>query len=1213
VGTSTASGSDDEPELARPSARGTAGAARAATLAALKPKLNLKVRSAMDVFFTGGEIGANRPDLHQRDGAAATDSRRRPPTLGGRPPPLSTAISAMYFEFQSAKRLLLRSLSPLSHRFHPSFAGSVAISPDGGRVACACGDEVKVLELATGRVLRTLPGDEEPVTAICFGHTGDHVWVASRSLTQRRFELGAPADADGDPSPVDTPCRASRTWRGHAAPVLDLCVDPTGQFLATAAADGTVKVWDTGGGFATHSLGGHGAGALVTRALFHPNPPPGRPRLATATSNGEVRVWCLAERRALSADRDHHAGAVTCMAFADGGRLLLTGGRDGTVVARLSDTGAVVATVPTFDPVEGLAVLPTRSDLPGSRRTSPDGPRGGLRIAVVGAKGKLCVWDHLTGECTYEAPALGTEGAAAGTYVDLLPVPVSGADAAGAAEAVAAAGMAGLGGDVRLLAVTADERLLLIGPDGDGRAAGAGAGADDAEAAGGAGARVSWPDARGRPGSARLQRELCGHVAEVTDLRLLALRSSPALESDADTITALAPTHAAVATSSEAVRVICLRTLSCAATLGGTHGHRGPVLALDQHHLRRGRAAGRAVVATGGKDATVRLWDAPTGACLAVGEGHLSAVAAVALAPMGGSFLVSVGADRQLKLWDVAPALQALSRLARYGRADAEAGVADPARLSVVAAQPAGDRDATCVAVSPNDRIVATGGGDKVVRLWNAPDLSAGPVLRGHRRTVWGLAFSPADRLLASAGGDGVVRIWALRDGSCLRTLEGHQGSALRVAWCTGGAQLLTGGADGTLRLWSNAGAECLKALEAHDGRVWALAVGGRGGGVVATGGSDAVVKIWEDCTGEDERDARARAEAAARGEQDLLNALRTRDWGRAARLAFRLGQPGRLLRVVEEVERVGGADDAAVAEAAAAAAGPGPPPNAVGRAPRTGAALLLEGLAAQMTPAETRTALAWAREWNTSAKRCGVAQALLRALFSVRPTGWIADAAAGGRVSTGVRGAGGRLVDDERDGRKRGGGKRGGRGGGGGRDAPPPPARGAAGAAEAFDGIAAYTRRHLARADRLLRATYLLDYVLGRLSAVGTPNDDDAAAKAKAKATAVVRAARRREGTEPEPKLAPAEKNRGRRAPVVDQRERKTSSSSLSDVDDVGAEPETPATSALTVPAAPLLGGATGAGGRRIRMTASERKRRTMATPARTTGRKVGGKRARG
>ena len=60
-------------------------------------------------------------------------------------------------------------------------------------------------------------------------------------------------------------------------------------------------------------------------------------------------------------------------------------------------------------------------------------------------------------------------------------------------------------------------------------------------------------------------------------------------------------------------------------------------------------AGGATVLASGAKDNRIRLW-APSGACLAVGDGHAGAVSALGFSRKALSFLVSGGVDKILKV-----------------------------------------------------------------------------------------------------------------------------------------------------------------------------------------------------------------------------------------------------------------------------------------------------------------------------------------------------------------------------------------------------------------------------------------------------------------------------------------------------------------------------------------------------------------------------------
>ena len=86
-------------------------------------------------------------------------------------------------------------------------------------------------------------------------------------------------------------------------------------------------------------------------------------------------------------------------------------------------------------------------------------------------------------------------------------------------------------------------------------------------------------------------------------------------------------------------------------------------------------------------------------------------------------------------------------------------------------------------------------------------------ILHDHTGLVWGLAVTGNGDLLASGGADGTVRLWETSTRQAVATLEGHTGAVWGVALSAGGDLLASGGEEGTVRLWAAKSGAFLRAL----------------------------------------------------------------------------------------------------------------------------------------------------------------------------------------------------------------------------------------------------------------------------------------------------------------------------------------------------------------------------------------------------------------
>src|SRR5437764_1215176 len=120
-----------------------------------------------------------------------------------------------------------------------------------------------------------------------------------------------------------------------------------------------------------------------------------------------------------------------------------------------------------------------------------------------------------------------------------------------------------------------------------------------------------------------------------------------------------------------------------------------------------------------------------------------------------------------------------------------------------------------CVAYDPGGELLASGGDDHSVRLW---DIAKGAekktlgehtdwgkqisTLRHHDDWVRSLAVAPNGVLAASCADDAIVALWSLPRGKLQRQLTSHSAAVGQVAFCPDGNTLLSVSWDGTARLW---------------------------------------------------------------------------------------------------------------------------------------------------------------------------------------------------------------------------------------------------------------------------------------------------------------------------------------------------------------------------------------------------------------------------
>jgi WD40 repeat protein len=155
------------------------------------------------------------------------------------------------------------------------------------------------------------------------------------------------------------------------------------------------------------------------------------------------------------------------------------------------------------------------------------------------------------------------------------------------------------------------------------------------------------------------------------------------------------------------------------------------------------------------------------------------------------------------------------------------------------------------VALSTDGKLVASGGADGLVHVWNAGDGSLQREFAGHSGPVHAVAFAENGSSLASGGEDGNVFLWRLgenkKDKGSPVSLKGHAGPIHAIVFL-GSKKIASAGQDGTIKLWDVGKEKARQSLNA-PAPILALAAP-RQGGLLASASKDGTILLWDPSDG---------------------------------------------------------------------------------------------------------------------------------------------------------------------------------------------------------------------------------------------------------------------------------------------------------------------------------------------------------------------------
>eukprot|EP00371_Babesia_bovis_P001558 XP_001610205.1 WD domain, G-beta repeat containing protein [Babesia bovis T2Bo] len=269
----------------------------------------------------------------------------------------------------------------------------------------------------------------------------------------------------------------------------------------------------------------------------------------------------------------------------------------------------------------------------------------------------------------------------------------------------------------------------------------------------------------------------------------------------------------------DAIRMLALDGCGTCITLGlldENHRHQDTVLSLAYSHSGN-------ILVSGSKDEHVFIWDLRTLTVVTKVKLDGLNVACVAIPSVITSSstqlkLIATG-DNVMKSFDIP--LWWLSQ-GRNGSTSASVCNNEIVVISTSAASAVRHRKPiNAIAFSPNKKLIASAGSDKIVVIYATDNLIVKGECHGHRRSVISVAFTAIAKTVVSSSVDMTIKIWNLNDFTCIKTLQGHTKAVMKVLLLPNDLQLMSVGMDGLLKIWNIKTSDCIFTADNHADKVW--------------------------------------------------------------------------------------------------------------------------------------------------------------------------------------------------------------------------------------------------------------------------------------------------------------------------------------------------------------------------------------------------------
>ncbi|KAI5921217.1 WD40-repeat-containing domain protein [Camillea tinctor] len=229
-------------------------------------------------------------------------------------------------------------------------------------------------------------------------------------------------------------------------------------------------------------------------------------------------------------------------------------------------------------------------------------------------------------------------------------------------------------------------------------------------------------------------------------------------------------------------------------------------------------------LASGSDDNTIKIWDYKTGQLRETLNPLENPINAISFSPNGNE-LVAASASN-LHIWNF-----------------------DKEKYQELHKLEAHDQYIKSIAFSSGGSLLASGGDDEIIVIWDAKAKKKMRTLEGHRDSIKSMAFQPVKdengtQIIVSASNDNTIRVWDVRTGQPLKVLPYENVTVCSVAFSFDASHIVIGTSDNTIELRHTDTWTLKKVLRGHKRKVLCVACS-PDNDLLASGSFDGTVRLW--------------------------------------------------------------------------------------------------------------------------------------------------------------------------------------------------------------------------------------------------------------------------------------------------------------------------------------------------------------------------------